>query len=76
VEAYQLKESIVSYLTQGHQYRLVFGNPRAASDYDLKYFVDTLHKFLSVLTFGSVSVNPFYKPSVTAHPWTISTIWL
>ena len=62
VSAYQLNQSLISYLEKGQAYQLLFGDGKATSpDYDLKFFGDSLQQELKQLDHQAISPNPVYK---------------
>lgn len=62
ISAYQLNQSLISYLEKGQDYQLLFGDGKAtAPDYDLKFFGDSLQRELKQLDHQAVSLNPVYK---------------
>ncbi|KIO77938.1 hypothetical protein TH53_06490 [Pedobacter lusitanus] len=66
VIAYQLNQSLISYLEKGQDYVLLFGDKDAITpDYDLKFFGDSLRRDLKQLDHGAISQNPLYKQTVT-----------
>ncbi|MGY0038876.1 hypothetical protein [Pedobacter sp. NJ-S-72] len=62
ISAYQLNQSLISYLEKGQAYQLLFGDGKAAApDYDLKFFGDSLQQELKQLDHQAISPNPLYQ---------------
>lgn len=68
-KAYQLSQSLLSYLEAGKKYRLTFGDSTAkAPHYDLAFFTDSINKSLKLAGLGPVVYQPGIK-KVPAKPW-------
>lgn len=66
VTAYQLDQSLISYLEKDQEYHILFGDDQAAApDYDLKFFADSLQQDLKQITPAAISPNPLYQPVIT-----------
>lgn len=62
ITAYQLNQSLISYLEKDQEYHILFGDDQAtAPDYDLKFFADSLQQGLKQITPGVISVNALYQ---------------
>jgi len=67
--AYQLSQSLLSYLETGKKYRVVFGDSTAKQpDYDLRFFTDSLNKNLKIAGLGEITANTDHKPTLPQKP--------
>lgn len=67
--AYQLSQSLLSYLETGKKYRVVFGDSTAKQpDYDLRFFTDSLNKNLKIAGLGVITANTDHKSTVPQKP--------
>jgi hypothetical protein len=62
IDAYQLDQSVISYLEKGREYHLLLGDPQAViPDYDLKFFADSVQHQLKKITHTQIGKNPLFK---------------
>lgn len=62
--AYQLSQSLMTYLETGKSYHLAFGDSTAKQpDYDLRFFTDSLNKNLKIAGLGEITANTDHKPT-------------
>lgn len=65
ISAYQLDQSMISYLEKGKQYYMLSGDEKAvAPDYDLKFFGDSVQHQLAQISHGQVEKNMLYQQPV------------
>lgn len=77
VTGYQLKQSLISYLEQGHQYQLLVGNPVAeAPDYDIKFFADSFNRQLKPLEHGRLIAQSFKPDTIKKNSIPTWAIWV
>lgn len=67
IEAFQLDQSLVSYLEKGKNYQLLSGDPKAlAPQYDIKFFTDSIQHQLPEINSLEVTHNELYKDKKAA----------
>ncbi len=67
--AYQLSQSLLSYLEAGKKYRVIFGDSTAKQpDYDLRFFTDSLNKNLKIAELGVITPNTDRKATAPLKP--------
>jgi len=60
--AYQLNQSLLSYLEAHKKYRIIFGDSTAVKpDYDLRFFTDSVGKNLKIAQLGAITLNTDHK---------------
>ena len=58
VHAFQIRQSIISYLEKGQPYTLLLGNPKASEpNYDIKFFTDSIKTQLPEINTGTLMKN-------------------
>lgn len=62
IKAFQLDQSLISYLEKGGQYYIQFGDSAAiAPHYDIKVFTDSLHQQLPIINHEVITANSAYQ---------------
>jgi len=66
VAVFQADQFIVSYLDAGQSYQLLTGDAKAtAPDYDLKFFIDSLHQRIPEMSTAAVLKNTAFQINAT-----------
>jgi len=66
VEVFQADQFIVTYLDAGQSYQLLTGDKKAsAPDYDLKFFIDSIHQHIPEISHTPVMKNMAYQIHTT-----------